>query len=138
MKKIFKSNQQIIDEISTIVNPHMQFNIQDIHNTPYPNIDELTILHFKYYGIISNCKENELIKQVKSIGVGDVEINRYGGIGKFIVITLDKNYRRLIRLYNEYLDYKNKYTERINEIYEYLDEKIPEEFVGWVLFNENK
>jgi hypothetical protein len=44
----------------------------------------------------------------------------------------------MIEYYNEYLNYINKNIEKINDIYQYLEEKVPEEFVGCVLFQENK
>lgn len=135
-----KSNQQIINEISKIVNPYMKFNLEDIYNTPYPDIDNLTFLHFKYCknNYINKCMENELLEKINSLGIGNAKIITCGGIGKFMIITLDKYHQIIIKKYNTYLDYKNKYADRINEIYEYLNEKIPEEFVGWFLFNENE
>ncbi len=142
MTKPFKSNQEIIDEISKIVEPYMKFNLDDIYGDrggiPYPKIEELDILHFKYIGkiIINKNKEDEFVQQVKNLGIGDVEIVKYGSIGKFMIITLDKYHNRIINKYNDYLDYKNKNAERINEIYQYLDEKVPEEFVGWELYKE--
>ena len=144
MSKSVKSNKQIIVEISAIVEPHMKFNMDDIYGDrggiPYPEIESLDLLHFKYDGkkIICKNKENDLISQVKSLGIGEVQIHKYGGIGKFMVITLDKYNNRILDEYNSYLDYKNSNAEKINNIYQYLEEKVPEEFVGWVLFNENK
>lgn len=86
---------------------------------------------------MNKIQENKLISQVKSLGVGEVDIHKYQSIGKFMVITLDKYYNRIINQYNDYLNYKNSNAEKINDIYQYLDEKVPEEFVGWVLFTEN-
>jgi hypothetical protein len=145
MNKKFKSNQQIIDEVSKIVNPYMKFNMDDIYGDrggiPYPEIEKLTILHFKYDGynkknFLNKNQENELIDRVKSLGVDDVQIHNYNGIGKFMAITLDSYHARIIDQYNEYLDYSNKNIERINDIYQYLEEKVPEQFVGWVLFSQ--
>jgi hypothetical protein len=143
MFKSVKSNKQIIREISTIVEPYMKFNMDDIYGDrggiPYPEIESLDTLHFKYVGrtIIGKNRENDLISQVKSLGIGEVQIHKYNGIGKFMVITLDKYHERIIDTYNKYQLYRNSNAEKINNIYQYLDEKVPEEFVGWVLFNES-
>ncbi len=143
MSKPVKLTQQIIGEISAIVEPHMKFNMDDIYGDrggiPYPEIESLDTLHFKYVGrtIICKNKENDLISQVKSLGIGEVQIHKYGGIGKFMVITLDKYHERIIDTYSKYQLYRNSYAEKINDIYQYLDEKVPEEFVGWILFNES-
>lgn len=53
-----------------------------------------------------------------------------------MVIELAKSYKKIINQYNDYLDYKNSNAEKINDIYQYLEEKVPEEFVGWVLYNK--
>lgn len=141
---MIKSNQEIIDEISKIVEPYMKFNLDDIYGDrggiPYPQIEKLDMLHFKFIGkiIINKNKENEMVQQVKMLDIGDVEIVQYNFIGKFMVITLDKYHNRIINKYNDYLDYKNKNAERINEIYQYLNEKVPEEFVGWYYYNNEK
>jgi transcription-repair coupling factor (superfamily II helicase) len=145
MTKLFKSTQCIIDEISAIVEPHMKFNMDDVYGDrggiPYPQIEELSLLHYKYNGKVhfpSKNKENELISQVELLGIGEVQIHRYNGIGKFMVITLNKYNDRIINEYNSYLDYKNLNAEKINDIYHYLEEKVPEEFVGWVLYNDKR
>lgn len=147
MNKKFKSNQQIIDEVSKIVKPYMKFNMDDIYGDkdgiPYPEIEDLSLLYFKYdssnkKNLLNKIQEINLIGQVRSLGVGEVEICKYESIGKFMVITLDSYHTRIIDQYNKYLDYSNENADRINDIYQYLEEKVPEEFVGWVLFNENK
>jgi hypothetical protein len=143
MSKSVKSNQQIIREISAIVEPHMKFDIYDVYGVlegiSYPGLESLDLLHFKYVGkktIISKNKENDLISQVKSLSIGEVQIHKYDSIGKFMVITLDKYHKRIIDKYNKYQLYRNSNAEKINNIYQYLGEKVPEEFVGWVLYKE--
>lgn len=140
-----KTNKEIIDEISKIVEPCMKFNMDDIYGDrggiPYPQIEELDILHFKYNdknNIISKQKENELINKIKELRVGEVDTCKINGVGKFMVIELDKSYKKIINQFNDYLDYKNSNAEKINDIYQYLEKKVPEEFVGWFLFNKNK
>ncbi len=59
-------------------------------------------------------------------------------ICKFMVVTLNKYNDSIIKEYNSYLDYKNLNAEKINEIYQYLDEKVPEEFVSSVLFKDKR
>ncbi len=146
MTKQFKSNQHIIDEISKIVEPYMKFNMDDIYGDrigiPYPKIEELSILHFRYDGynrknLINKKQESDLINQTKSLGIGTVEILKCTPIGKFMAVTLDEH-QRIIYEYNEYLDYKNKNIEKNNNTYQYLEEKVPEEFVGWFLFQKSK
>lgn len=134
-------NKAIIEKISKIVEPYMKFNMDDIYGDrggiPYPQIEKLDILHFKYhsrYNPISKQKENELIEKINSLHIGEVSTCKINGIGKFMVVQLDKYYNRIIYQYNNYLDYKNANAEKINNIYQYLEEKVPEEFVGWILF----
>jgi hypothetical protein len=142
IKKQIKTNKEIIDKISKIVEPHMKFNMDDIYGDrgghPYPQIEELDILYFKYNYIkyFSTYKENELIIKIKELELGEVDSYKIDGKGKFMVIKLDKYNKRIINQYNDYLDYKNKNIEEINYIYQYLEEKIPEEFIGWVLYSE--
>ena len=143
--KTIKTNKEIIEEISKIVEPYLKFNMDDIYGDrggiPYPQIEELDILHFKFDGrhnLFSKQKENELINKIKTLSIGEIDIYKTGGIGKFMVIFLDKYNRRIINHYNNYLDYKNLNAEKINDIYQYLEEKIPEEFVGWFLFSQQK
>lgn len=137
-----KTNKEIIDEISKIVEQYMKFNINDLFGDGYgiPQIEELDKLYFKYDTKnikITKQKENELIEKVKELHVGEVNTWKINGIGKFMVVELYKSYKTIINKYNYYLDYKNENYEKINNIYMYLEQKIPIEFVGWVLFNKN-
>jgi hypothetical protein len=145
---IIKTNKEIIQEISKIVEPYVKFNMDDIYGDrggiPYPQIEELDILHFKFDGknhrvIPSKNFLKELVNKINGLNISQiskVEIVKYNYMGLFIVIQLDKYNERMITIYNDYLDYKNTNAETINNIYQYLGEKIPEEFVGWVLFNK--
>ncbi len=65
----------------------MKFNMKDIYGDrfgiPYPQIEELSLLYFKYNGkeyYPNKNKENELISQVKSLRFDEVEIHRYNGM----------------------------------------------------------
>lgn len=143
-----KTNKDIINEISYIVEPYFKFNMNDIYGDrggfQLPQIEELEILHFKlnqknHRVIPSKNFQKELVNKINELNISQiskVEIVKYNYIGLFIVIQLDKYNQKIITLYNDYLDFKNANTERINNIYQYLSEKIPEEFIGWVLFNE--
>jgi hypothetical protein len=70
MSKSVKSNQQIIGEISATVEPHMKFNMDDFYGDrggiPYPEIESLDLLHFKYVGktIISKNITDEKSKKI--------------------------------------------------------------------------
>jgi hypothetical protein len=143
MNKPFKSIQQII------VNPYMTFNMDDIYGdrggVPYPEIEELNVLHFKYNGnnynkqhFMNKTLENDLIDRVKSLGMGEVNINKINGIGKFMIInfSLYNYHTKIINQYNTYLEYSNKNIEIINNIYQYLEEKVPKQFIGYMLFSQ--
>ena len=148
MNKIIKSNKEIIDKISKIVEPNWKFNMDDIYGDRgllhYPQIEELEILHFKLDGkifrkLFSKLEQEELINKINELNIGQiskVEIVQYQFIGLFILIQLNKYNYRIIEKYNKYQTYRNANAEKINNIYQYLEEKIPEEFVGWILFNE--
>jgi hypothetical protein len=143
-----KSNEEIIELIHSVVKPYCKFELDDFYGDrggiPYPKIEELDVLHFKFNGKISGPKisreEQEKminkIKQLEIYSIDSIEIIKISSFGKYIQITLNKSYRHLINKYNDYLDFKNKNAEKINWIYEYLDEKIPEEFIGWVIFTQ--
>lgn len=137
---MFKSNQQIIDEISKIVEPLYKFETENIISYSHPQIEKLDVLHFKfnneYHKLYSKLKEENMIKEINDLNIGDVEIVKYSNIGKFIVIKLHTYNNRLIGKYNKYLNYKNLHTEKINNIYHYLGEAISEEFIAYVLFYE--
>lgn len=148
MNKIIKSNKEIIEQISKIVETQWKFNMDDIYGDrggiPYPQIEELEILHFKFDG--KNCRiipsknsQKELVNKIYELNISQiskVEIVKYDCIGLFILIQLKKYNLIMISRYNDYLDYKNANVEKINNVYQYLEEKIPEEFIGWLLFSE--
>lgn len=78
---------------------------------------------------------------IKNISINDienVEFIIYQNYGLFIRIVLMKYYNRIINRYNQYQDYRNINAEKINRVYCFLNKQIPEEFVGWILFNQNK
>ncbi len=66
----------------------------------------------------------------------DVQIKKIQYEGKYIIVTLDKKYNKLIEKYNKYQNFNNLHAEKINKIYINLEQKIPEEFIGWCMFNE--
>ena len=139
-----KSNQELIDEITKIVEPYYKFEMDDFYGDrggiPYPKIEELSELYFKFQGkpgnkIPSKSEHENIMSKIKDLdNINSVEIRRIDAFGRYIRITLNRDYKHLINRYNNYLDFKNANAEKINWIYEYLEEKIPEEFVGWELF----
>lgn len=144
-----KSNDEIIQSISKIVEPKFTFHMDDFYGDKggilYPDIEELSTLHFKFngskYKIPSEKEKEELIKKIKELEISNIEnieIVKYQYWGLFIRIVLTKYNKTIAKLYNEYLDYRNIYVDKINKVYCYLNEEIPEEFVGWVLFNQYK
>jgi hypothetical protein len=77
------------------------------------------------------------LDKINKLNVESVEIQTYSGIGKFILIKLPKYNLKIVDLYEKYQIYKNNNAEKINEIYQYLEGKIPEEFIGYSLFRES-
>lgn len=142
-----KSNKEIIKLIEKIVEPKFSFHMDDFYGDrggiPYPDIEELKILHFKLCrnSHLSKQEKDELIIKIKNeLGINnffDVEIIKYQYLGLFIKIVLPEHNKIIVDLYDKYQDYRNANTEKINSIYCYLKQHVPEEFVGWVLFNED-
>lgn len=95
------SNKKIIEQISKIVEPQWKFHMDDIYGdrggNPYPQIEELDVLHFK----VEKCRfmpsknsQEELVNKIKELNISqisDVEIVKYHYVGHFIVVTLNKN-----------------------------------------------
>lgn len=144
----YKSNKKIIELVEKIVNPQFTFHMDDFYGDrggiPYPDIEDLDILHFKYdgrrYPHLSKQEKEELVIKIKNElnSVESIEIIKYQYFGLFIKIVLPKYNKVIIDLYDKYQDYRNTNAEKINSVYCYLEEQIPEEFVGWFLFNQDK
>lgn len=142
-----KTNKEIIELVSEIIKPKFTFNTDDFATRggiPYIKIEELDVLHFKFdgrkYGICGREK-NELIEKIKKLelnNIHSVEIIRYDSIGLFIKIVLQKLDKIIIAKYDEYQKYRNTHDEKINKTYCYLNTEIPEEFVGWFLFDTDE
>jgi len=149
-----KTNKEIIELVELIVKPKFTFHMDDFYGDiggiPYPDIEVLDILRFKFDGRHNNKyklteqEKEALVIKIKNelsdnnIEIESVEIVKYQYFGLFIVIVLSKYNKMIINLYDEYQNYRNVNAEKINSVYCYLEEKIPEEFVGWCLFNQNK
>lgn len=89
------NNAYIITAVHEIVSPYFKFNIEDIYGdkggNSLPNIDDLRVLFFKLIGnhhICSIKKREELVRDVRELDVGYVELVKIGGIGYFISITI--------------------------------------------------
>lgn len=146
-----KSNKEIIELVSKIVEPKFTFHMDDFYGDrggiPYPDIEELEVLHFKFdgcrYSLSKQEKEEIIIKIKNELGINSVEsiviveFVKYQYFGLFIKIVLPKHTKRIIDLYDKYQDYRNTNAEKINSTYCYLNQQIPEEFVGWVLFTQS-
>lgn len=133
------TNKEIIKLVKNICNNKCLFDKENFF--PYPNhdVEELDILHFKVLDKL--LEKNKLIMDIKNISINDienVEFIIYQNYGLFICIVLMKYYNRIINRYNQYQDYRNINAEKINRVYCFLNKQIPEEFVGWILFNQNK
>lgn len=147
-----KTNKVIIELVESIVKPQFTFHMDDFYGDrggiPYPDIEDLDTLHFKYdgrrYWLLSEQEKEELVKKIKNklsnnnVEIENIEIVKYQYFGLFIKIVLPKYNEMIINLYDEYQNYRNTNAEKINSVYCYLEKKIPEEFVGWCLFNQNK
>ena len=132
-----KSNQEIIDEITKIVEPYYKFEMDDFYGDkggiPYPEIEELGVLYFKFQGKLGNkipskSEHENIMSKIKDLdNINSVEILRIEALGKYIRICLNRreDYTHLITRYNNYLDFKNANAELINWVYESLEEKIP-------------
>lgn len=146
----YKSNKEIIELVSKIVEPKFTFHMDDFYSDrggiPYPNIEDLDMLHFKFdgrrYPHLSKQEKEELVIKIKNkLGtntVESIEIVKYHYFGLFIKIVLPKYNKLIINLYDEYQNYRNANAKKINSVHCYLEEQIPEEFIGWVLFNQDK
>lgn len=135
-----RSVKDIIEEINLIVNCYWKFDTELISNhygiftTPIEDLD--TIL-FKKIGINNNIeKQNEILDKIKENNYGKVNVINVQGIGKFIQIILYKKYQNLIGDYQNFEKFKIDNINKIKIIYQYLEEKVPEEFVAYKLYEE--
>ena len=94
-------------------------------------------MYFKHYTHIDVEKENELMKAIDDLKVGTVRTCRIQGVGRFTIVEL---YKRHVQMYNDYLCFLNSNSnlEKIDEIYQQLEEKVPKEFLGWAEFLQQK
>jgi len=140
--------QEIIDQIDKIVKPEWKFDMDDFYgdkgNIHYPTIESLDILFWKRNtkGIkISKLlqeDENKQIEMIKNLSeIKSVEIIKIQAFGKYIQVELDSINNRLIDKYDKYLLFKQNNFDNIYKIYKYLNEKVPEDIIGWDLFNKN-
>lgn len=139
------SNKEIIKQISLILGPGWKFEMDDFYGDrggiPYPEIESLDILHWKKVSTIgqhitnNKNEEEQIVKKIQELNLGEVEICRYKYYWKYLDLKLKKYNNRLITQYNNYLDYYNSNVEKINKIYMELDEKVPEQFIGYILFS---
>lgn len=135
-----KTNKELIDDISKVVEPYCKFNMIDIYGDrggiPFPNIENLDTLYFKFEKILSIKQQDELVKKIKELDIGSVQIIKISGFGKYIYIELHKYNLRIIKEYEKYQNFKNLNIDKINNTYQYLEEKVPEEFVGWYMYKK--
>jgi len=134
------SVQSIIDAVHKIVSPWWKHHMDDIYGDrgglPYPAIEELSYLHFKLDGkvkIQQTKKECDLmLTKIRQLGVGQVEIYKVMGIGKFLVIELTN--RVLVDEYNKFGQFVKTNEEKINQMYESVNKQVPKEFIAYRLW----
>jgi hypothetical protein len=134
------STQSIINYVSNVVSPWWKFNMDDIYGDrggiPYPAIEELTHLYFKADSKIQKQQTKEecdlMLEQLKQLNIGQVEIVKFGGIGKFISIEL--TCKVLVIQQHKYSQFVNANQEKINQMHQFVDKQVPREFIGYYLF----
>jgi len=139
------SVQEIINKINKIVNPGWKFEMDDFYGDkfglPYPSIESLDLLHWKKKDCnLTKDEEKIQLKMIKDIKeVKAANIIKIMSFGKYIQVILLRINENLISDYNNYLLFeKNEINkDKINNIYLQLEEKVPKEFIGWNLFNDN-
>lgn len=136
-----KTTQEIINQLNSILNPIWIFEMDDIYGDrggiPYPPIEELDVLYYKFNGkkySITKSEEFETIKKIKELNIGSVEILNIMAIGKFIFIKLHKFNERLIGKYLIFNKFKESNLEKINSIYEQLDKNVPIDFIAYDMY----
>jgi len=90
-------NYEKIRIIQEIVNPFFKFEMDDFYGDrggiPYPKIENLTKLFFKKNGkdrklVITKGQEQNILKKIKQLGFGSVELIRIPSFGIYIYIDL--------------------------------------------------
>ncbi len=140
-----KSTKELINVIESYVSPMYKFTQNPHENNRNPTvIESSSVLFFKRDSKKTQTKEQEIntIKIIRDLEnlfpqIVNVEISKIQYEGQFLIITLDKYYNYLINDFNKYLDFKNLYAEKINRIYMGLEQKIPEEYIGWCMYRHH-
>lgn len=136
-------NKELIDKINNIVNPKWIFNMDDFYGDkggiPYHEIETLDILYWKQKKFDDISKNNnEILDKIRNIpNIDTVKIIKIQAYGIYIMVVLNKINMRLIDKYNKFLLYKENNVGKINKIYNYLECKIPIDFISWNLFCES-
>ena len=136
--------QSVINSVENIVSPWWKHNMDDIYGDrggiSYPAIEELSYLHFKLDSKvkIQQTKEEceQMLAKLKQLGIGEVEIIKIMGIGKFLVIEMTN--KVLVETYNNYEQFIKNNQEKINQMYESVDKQVPKEFIAYKLFYTDK
>lgn len=144
---------QKIKIVEGILGPKWKFDLEGLFGdgprSRIPNIDEnLHSLYFKYIGgnyslygnkacEMSKNDECEVVKKVNELGFGHTDIWTIQKIGKYLVVELQYKNNSILNTYSNYVEFKNKNIEKITEVFQYLEEKVPIDFVGYYLFNKS-
>lgn len=83
--------------IQEIVKPYFKFEMDDFYGDrggiPYPKIENLTRLYFKKNGkdrtlVITKGEEQNMLKKIKELGFGSVQLIQIPSFGVYILIDL--------------------------------------------------
>lgn len=135
-----KSVTEIIKEVNLIIKNNWKFDTE--LNTNHcgefnTHIEDLNIIFFKKIGSNNSIEDqNKIISKIQENDYGKVELLKVSGIGKFICINLYRNYRFLINDFESFEKFKIDGNDKILKIYQFLDGKVPMEFVAYNLYNE--
>ncbi len=128
------STQSIINRVINIVSPWWKFNMDGIYGNNSV-IEELTHIYFEANDKVKAQTTEEcdfMLAQLKELNIGQVEIIKFEGIGKFISIELTCKF--LVTQHHKYIQFVNTNQEKINQMYQFVDGQVPKEFIGYHLF----
>lgn len=155
-----RTNEEIIHQISKIINPDYLFDLAPNGSVPTEspdgikiNVENFDVLYFKCKKS-TDSNDKKLIEQIKEYvksclsglqpsGFYRVEVCKFQYVGKYILIYLPKYAKRYLSQWIKYQEFKKSHQDQIQKIYEYLNnqkqlDSITEDFIGYELWKENQ